>query len=255
MKVRIIGVVSGKGGVGKTTFVANVGLALKEFNKEVVAVDADLSTSNLGLHLGLYQFPVGLQEALEGDINILDTIYTHSSGLKVVPASISLSHLHKNFSPFRLKNLLIDLGSSTNLEGLILIDSPPGLEKGLYLALKACDEFIVITNPEIPAVTDALKVIKVAKEFGKEARGIVINRVRDAYELKPKEIEEMCEAHVIGQIPEDKLIKKSIFEKTPLVSYKPYSKASIAFKKIAANLVGEEYKPPRFLKLKRIFRR
>ncbi len=244
---KTIGIVSGKGGVGKTTFVTNVGLSLIEFEKDVIVVDADLSTSNLGLQLGFYQFPLGLQDVLEGNVPITNAIYTHPSGLKVIPASISLNYLNKVPTPYRLKSLLNDL------RGLILIDSPPGLRDDGLLVLKASDEILVVTNPEIPAVTDALKVIKVAREMGKEPMGIVLNRVRDKYELKPKEIEGMCDVPVIGTVPEDKNVKRSMFEKSPIVKHKPYSPASLAFRKIAANMIGQEHIPPRFPRLKRIF--
>lgn len=246
---KIIAVVSGKGGVGKTTFVSNIGLALAEFNKNTVVVDADLSTSNLGLQLGLYQFPLGLQDALEGSINISEAVYTHQSGLKVLPASISLNYLHKNPSPYRLKSLLSDL------EGMIIIDSPPGLGKEVFLALKACTDVLVVTNPDIPAVTDALKVIRVARELKKEPMGIIVNRVKDSYELRIPEIEAMCEAPVIGTIPEDKAVKRSLFEKMPIMTYRPYSPASVAIRRIAANLIGENYRPPRFLKLRNLVTR
>lgn len=246
---KIIGIVSGKGGVGKTTFVSNVGLALKSIGKDVVVVDADLSTANLGLQLGFYQFPLGIQDALEGNINIINAIYTHPSGLKVIPASISLSYLSKSPTPYRLKSLLSDLS------GIILIDSPPGLREDAMLVLKAVDEIIVVTNPEIPAVTDALKVIKVARDMGKEPIGIIVNRVRDKYELSVQEIEDMCDLKVIGQIPEDKNVKKSLFEKNPVVSQKPHSSAAIAYNRIAHALIGQEYKVPRKHKIRRLLRR
>jgi septum site-determining protein MinD len=215
--------------------------------RDVVVVDVDLSTSNLGLQLGFYQFPMGLQDVLEGDIPITSAIYTHPSGLKVIPASISLNYLNKVPTPYRLKSLLNDL------RGLILIDSPPGLRDDSMLVLKASDDILVLTNPEIPAVTDALKVIKVSREMGKEPMGIVLNRMKEKYELKPSEIESMCDLPIIGMIPEDRHVKRSLFEKTPVVKHKPYSPASLAFRKIAANLIGQEHVPPRFAKLKHWF--
>lgn len=244
---KIIGVVSGKGGVGKTTFVSNIGLSLIEMERDVVVVDGDLSTSNLGLQLGFYQFPLGLQDVLEGNVGITGAIYTHPSGLKLIPTSVSMNYLNRVPTPYRLKSLLSDL------RGLVLIDSAPGLRDDSLLVLKASDDILVITNPEIPAVTDALKTIKLAREMGKEPMGIVVNRIRDSYELKPEEIEGMCDVPVIGIIPEDSNVKKSMFEKVPLVKYSPYSPASIAFRKIASNLIGQEYYPPRFLRLKRLF--
>ncbi len=246
---KIIAVVSGKGGVGKTTFVSNVGAALTEMEKDAIVVDTDLTTSNLGLQLGFYQFPLGLQDVLEGNIGISNAIYTHPSGLKVIPASISLNYLNKVPNPYRLKSVL------SELRGTVLVDSPPGLRDDALLVLRSSDEIIVVTNPEIPAVTDALKVIKVSREIGKEPLGIVLNRVKHMYELKQDEIESMCDCPVIGVIPEDHNVKKSLFEKTPVVTYRPYSPASIAYKKIAASLIGQEYRPPSLLALRRIFSR
>jgi septum site-determining protein MinD len=246
---KIIGVVSGKGGVGKTTLTANIALSMAQFGRDVVAVDVDLSTSNLGLQLGFYQFPLGLQDALEGNIGILNAIYTHPSGLKVVPASVSLNYITKNPTPYRLKSVLSDLS------GIILIDSPPGLRNDALLVLKACDDIVVVTNPEIPAVTDGLKVIKVAREMGKEPLGLIVNRVRDKFELTTEEIEEMCDLNVIGRVPEDRGVRQSLFEKTPIVNLKPNSRAAVEFKRIAAALVGEEYSPPRMLGLKRLLSR
>ncbi len=246
---KIIGIVSGKGGVGKTTLTANLSLAMTQFGKDVVAVDVDLSTSNLGLQLGFYQFPLGLQDALDGNISILNAIYTHPSGLKVIPASISLNYITKNPTPYRLKSVLSDLN------GIILIDSPPGLREDALLVLKACDDIVVVTNPEIPAVTDALKVIKVAREMGKEPLGIVVNRIRDKFELTTEEIEEMCDLNVIGRIPEDKDVKRSMFEKTPIVDLKPHSRAAVEFARLAAAIVGVEYSSPSMLGLRRLFSR
>jgi len=247
---RVIGVVSGKGGVGKTTFVANVGLAVTGFDEESIVIDADLFTSNLGLQLGLYKSPLGLQDALEGGISVYDIIHTHHSGLKIIPTSMYPSHLFKKtVTPYRLKSLLKDIYS------LILIDSPPGLGKEVFFVLKACDEVLVVTNPDIPSVTDAMRVISAARELKKDPINIVVNRVKDDYELKPEEIEMMCDAPVIGEIPEDKMIKRSLFEKTPLIHYSPHSPAAVAFKKIAANILGIDYKPPSLLRLRRIFRK
>ena len=244
---KIIGVVSGKGGVGKTTFTVNTGLALKEMGNEVVLVDADMATSNLGLHLGFFQFPVGLQDALRGHIELENTIYTHPSGLKVIPSSISMAYIRTSPSPYRMKNLL------SELDGFVMIDSPPGLGKEAFMVLKSCDEVLVVTNPELPAVTDAMKIIQVARELRRDVRGIVVNRVKGRHELRTEEIEEMCDARVIGKIPEERRIKKSLFDKTPIVQMSPHCPASVAFRKIAAGLAGMNYQPPRMLMLRRIF--
>jgi septum site-determining protein MinD len=180
-------------------------------------------------------------------MDFYDILHTHESGLKIIPASIYPGHLfRKAVTPYRLKSLLKDIYS------VILIDSPPGLGKEVFFVLKACEEVIVVTNPDVPSVNDAMRVITAARELRKDPISIVVNRVNDKYELKAEEIEVICGAPVMGEIPEDKMVKKSLFEKTPVVRYSPNSPAAVAFKKIAAELLDINYRPPRFLKLRRI---
>ena len=246
---KVIAVVSGKGGVGKTTFTSNVGLALKKFGESVTVLDGDMSNSNLGLQLGFFQFPLGLQDALKGGISIQKAAYTHPSGLDVVPSSVSMNYLKRSPNPKRLKRLIRDL------RGIVLIDSPPGIGKDVEYVLKAADDCIIITNPEIPAVTDALKVIHVARELGKEPMGIVLNKSGDKFELRPEEVEAMCGLKVLGQIPRDRAVRKSIFNRNPVIFEVPNSRASIAFMEIASAVSGKEYKRPRGLAFRRLFRR
>ena len=91
--------------------------------------------------------------------------------------------------------------------------------------------------------------------MGKEPLGIVVNRTRDKFELSIDEIEEMCDLNVIGRVPEDSDVKRSMFEKTPIVSMKPHSRAAVEFNRIAAALIGAEYIPPRMFALKRLLKR
>jgi septum site-determining protein MinD len=202
---RTVAVVSGKGGVGKTTFTANTGLALRELGHEVVLVDADLATSNLGLHLGLFQFPAGLQDALQGRIGIENVLYTHASGMRVIPSSISMAYMKSGPSPSRMRALL------RGLRGFVLVDSPPGLGKEVAMVLKACAEAVVVTNPELPAVTDAMKACRMAEGMGVEVRGVVLNRAGGRYGLTREEVEDMCGQKVIGIVPEDRAMRRSVF--------------------------------------------
>jgi septum site-determining protein MinD len=243
---RVVGVVSGKGGTGKTTFVANVGLALAGLNERITVVDGDLSTANLGLQLGLYQFPAGLQEALRGRIGIGNAMYTHPSGLRIIPASVSLKYLSMSFSPYRLRSLLSRAG------GMVMIDSPPGIGYETSFVLRACDDVIVVTNPEIPAATDALKAIELSRSLGKEPVGVVINRVKGKHELRPEEVEEICGLKAISIIPEDEMVKRSLFEKVPVVLRSPLSPASLAFRRLASEMAGLEFRDPSFLGIRRL---
>ena len=246
---RAIAIVSGKGGVGKTTVTANLSAALMQFKKNVIALDADIKMSGLGLQLGMYYFPVTLTDVLEQKANVFEAIYIHPSGLRIIPASLCA----QNVKVSRLKDILNDQLLNDNI---VLVDSPPGLETNTLSVLKACKELIIVTIPEIPAITDVMKTIAVAKKLESKPIGIIVNRYRrrEKNQVNIKEIESACGVPVIGVIPEDKTIKKSIFKRVPAVFLDQYSASSIEFKKIAANLVGEKYIPPRLFKVKRFFR-
>ena len=105
---RIIAVASGKGGAGKTTFVCNLATALAKQGKDVVAVDANLTTPNLGVHLGIPLYPVTLQDVLSGDAKLKEALYSDKSGIKVLPADMSITRLSKT-TPNELVNVLYKL--------------------------------------------------------------------------------------------------------------------------------------------------
>ena len=244
----IISIVSGKGGVGKTTFSVNLAAALNEFSRDNTVVDVDVGNPNLALHLGLQHTPLAIQDVLNGDAKIHHTIHVHPTGLRVIPASLSAKKSTADFS--KLGKILGEL------QGIVLLDSPPGSGKDIVPILDSSDTIIVITNPEVSAVTDAAKLIKLAKDMKKEKIGVVINRVRDDFfELTSDEVEIMCEAPIISRIPEDSNIRKAVFENLPVLHRNPYSNAAIAFRYLAARLIGEEYVPPTFLFLRRILNR
>ncbi len=244
---KIIGVVSGKGGTGKTVSSLNIALALHEFGEDVVVVDADTTASTMGIHLGLYLFPNNLQDVLNDKIDISRAIYMHQTGLKFIPSSIDLELLGADVSKMRL--------ALNKLEATVIVDSPAGLDKDSLSVLDACDEVIIITNPEMPTAANAAKISRMARDMKKNVFGVILTRVKNnGWELTPQDIEVMCETPVIGVVPEDINVKKSIFAKIPVVSHAPYSPVSIEYKKIAARLIGKTYEPPKHLALKKFLR-
>ncbi len=245
---RTIGIVSGKGGVGKTVVTANLGLALNKLEGDVTVVDADITASNLGLHLGTYSFPVTLQDVLNRESRISKATYVTSTGFMVIPSSISVGSIHANVS--KLKNTL------KKLSGIVLVDSPPGLDKESLKTVSACNEIIVVATPDMPAMTNAMKTIQIAKKMKKDVLGIVVNRYNnDGYELSPDEIEILCGVPTLCKIPEDPEMRKSLFVRSPIINYNIYSKATIEFHKLAAKLLSKDYQPPNFLSMRRFLRR
>lgn len=232
---KIITITSGKGGVGKTTTAINLGAAMNSFGKDVIIVDGNLTTPNVGLHLGAPLVPVSLNHVLLGKANIADAIYEHESGTKIVPSSLSVKDL-KKLNHSKLKDATKKM---KKLADIVILDSAAGLGDEAVAAMESGDELIIVTNPEIPAVADALKAAKVAEQMGKSIKGVIITRVRGSKtEMPIVNVKDMLELPIIGIIPEDASIQAALVRKDALVHTHPKSKAAKAYKRIAAKLIG-----------------
>jgi len=252
---RIIGVTSGKGGVGKTTTVVNLGTALTALGRSVIVVDANLTTPNVGLHLGMPLSSVSLHDVLSGDAYITEAISIHPpSGLRVVPAGLNIENIARtNYS--KLEGAIVDL---LGYADFVVVDCPAGLEDGSRKVIQACDEILIVTNPEIPAVTDGLKAKKIA-EASSHILGVILNKTRGLKsELTTDEIEQIIEAPVIVSIPHDDDVIESIASKNPVVDFAPASPASVEWNRLAHLILGLEYReelPESPKKLKGLFSR
>lgn len=235
---RIIAVASGKGGAGKTTIVANLGAALVKRGKNVVVLDANLTTPNLGLHLGVPLYPVTLHDVLKGRAKIHEAVYRHDSGLRIVPAGIALKDL-RGVDTRDLSNSLLDLLGTTDI---ILVDAAAGLGREALAAMESADEMLLVINPELTSVTDALKAAKLAEQIGTKISGVVINRISGkSHEMSTEEVMAMLDSsELLAEIPEDDAVKEAISRRVPVVHHKPNSRASIEISKLAARLLGEE---------------
>ena len=236
---RLITFTSGKGGVGKTTITTNLAAALHKFGKDVILIDGNISTPNVSVLLGMPKLPITLHDVLAGKAKLDHSIYIHPSGLKVIPAGLSVKNMKLKLRK-KMAKVLNDLIGETEFA---LIDCAAGLGNEAKQAIEAGDEMILITNPEIHALTDALKAYEFAKSTGIKALGVILNRVNNKdWEMTKENVEEFLELPVIGMIPEDENVKRSIAMKQPLVYAFPHSPASRAIKKLAARMIGEDYR-------------
>ena len=237
---KIYAITSGKGGVGKTTSVVNLGAALNRFKEDVVIVDVNLTTPNLGLYFGAPIVPVNLNHVLQGKANIEEAIYEHESGIKIIPCSLSLKDLKK------IDTSLIQEATKQlkKISEHVILDSAAGLGEEAKIAIESADEIIIVTNPNILSVTDSLKTIKLAEELGKEVKGVILTRVTgDKTEMPLVNIKEMLEVPILGIVPEDKLISEALLNKNSVIHTKPKSKSAKAYTDIAAKLLGKQKKP------------
>jgi septum site-determining protein MinD len=240
---QVIGILSGKGGVGKTTVVANLGAALSdEFEKNVAILDSNISSSHLGLHFGMYEDPkTTLRDVMRKNMHVSYATYVHpQTGIRIVPAPLNGEGV--NMTPSKLKGVTKKLADSYNM---VLMDCSPGLGKEVITSIAAMDSALIVTTPDFPAVADALKTINLLEKMNKKISGIVVNRHSgEKFELTAREIESTCGVPVLAMIPEDKHVARSISEGVPVVVHAPHSKSSIAFKQLGGGLVGESYTPP-----------
>jgi len=240
---RIIVINSGKGGVGKTTTAINLGASLNKLKREVIIMDANLNTPNIGLQLGAPIVPITLNHVLKGKADIEDAIYEHHSGTKIVPSSLSVSEL-TNFNVKKLPGIAQALGA---LCDYVIIDSAAGFGEEVMAVLEASDEIIIVTNPEMPAVTDALKAVKVAREMGKNVNGVIVTRHTNAkYEMPLSSIKSMLETQIIGVIPEDKSVKEALNLRDAVSHTHPRSKVARKYLEIARKVNGDAEEPQGF---------
>jgi septum site-determining protein MinD len=243
---RIILIVSGKGGVGKTTLTSNLSYALADLGEDVIAIDANLTTPNLGLHTGMQLTTHTLHDVLKGKVDISKAVYTHPYGFRIIPASMSINDL-TGADPSRLSDVMMDLLGKADF---ILLDSSAGLGRETVSAIAAVDEVIVIVNPTIPSVVDALKTAELARKLNKDVIGIVVNRRgKSRHELSNERIESMIEAPIIAEIPEDENVAKSIAVKQSVVQYDSDSPAAVEIRRLAHRLSGQTFHYRRPLRL------
>jgi len=228
----VTGVFSCKGGVGKTTTLANVAMCISQILKgNVLAVDANLSAPNLGLHFGELDPKVTIHDAIAGELPIEKTIM-NCHGLDVILGSIAYG---EEVHLVDLRGLLEPLKAKYKL---ILIDSAPGIGAEVIAAMKTCEELIIVTNPEIPTVASTLKTFRAAERYKIPIFGAVVNMMRgEPFELPVKDVKKALGWPVIAAVPEDRKVREATAAGVPVVNYEPKSAAAIEFRKLSEFIV------------------
>lgn len=234
---RVIAVCSGKGGVGKTTVAANLGLALQKLGKSTAIIDTNFTTAHLGIYFGILGNTSSINDFLKGNAPISGVVQSHPTGLKIVPASLSLKDLDVDFSGF---------GQAIRSEfascDFVILDSAPGFGKEALISMGAADELLLVANPYLPSVVDISKARELVSSLENKPSmlGILVNRARKkSYELNNDEIRAFTEMPVIGTIPESEKILASSNRKSIMSS--SAGPAHESFMRVASRLAAVEY--------------
>lgn len=231
-----IGVISLKGGVGKTSVVCALGHALSKQGKKVLLVDGNFSAPNLGIHLNVVDPEKTLHDVLRGKATSSETI-VELEDFDILPADLFNKY---KFNPLKLKDKLKYLKKKYDV---ILLDSSPSLNEETLAVMNASDELLVVTTPDRPTLGTTIKAVKLAKQKGTQINGLILNKVYNKkFENSMEDVEKSTDVPIMAVIPHDINIPKALAKFFPPSRYKPKSEASKEFEKLAATLSGKKYK-------------
>ncbi len=235
-------VTSGKGGAGKSTLSANLGVALAQMGHKTLLIDTDIGLRNLDIILGMENKIVyDIVDVCTGECDLQKaTIHDRRfENLYLIPASQAKDK--EAITPLQMKNVI---GKAKNEYEYIIVDCPAGLDRGFETAISGVDRAIVVAVPEHASVRDADRIIGLLEKQGITNVGLVINRMRQSladkgYMLNIEEILELLAIDLLGVIPEDERVSMAANSGIPCVC-DVVSKAGKAYKNTAMRVSGEK---------------
>ncbi|MDD2587074.1 MAG: septum site-determining protein MinD [Syntrophomonadaceae bacterium] len=239
---QVIVVTSGKGGVGKTTTVANVSSALARLGYKVVVMDLDIGLKKLDLVLGLENRVIyDIVQVIEGECTLKQALVKDKRFPHLFMLPAAQTRNKDEITPEQVKQLCKQLQEEFEY---VFIDCPAGIEQGFRNAIAAANSAIVVTNPEVSAVRDADRIIGMLESNNFKDIKLVINRLQnDMVEagdmLSINDLTEHLCIDLLGVVPEDKNVVISTNRGEPIILNEK-ADASPAFNNIARRITGEE---------------
>lgn len=244
-RLRVIAVTSGKGGVGKSNIVVNLGLALAKMGQKVLLIDADLGLANLDILLGLSpRFTI--HDLLSLRRSLSEVMVEGPEGIKILPASSGIPEL-ADLDKHQKMFLLTELDDYSENIDVVLIDTGAGISKNVLFFNIAAHERIVVANNEPTSITDAYALIKVlASQYGENHYNLLVNGLTKPHdgEMVYRTLLRVTERFLgrgisleyLGVIPHDEAISKAVLKQQPVLTLFPQAKVSRSFNSLAKRL-------------------
>jgi len=243
-ETRVLVITSGKGGVGKTTTTANIGMSIARLGYKVALIDADIGLRNLDLLLGLEnRVMYTAMEVLEGECRLEQSLIRDKRWKNLGLLAISKNRQRYNITSKNMQ-MLVDLLKQRDYQ-FIIIDCPAGIDLGFVNAVAPAKEALIVTTPEITSIRDADRVAGLLEANGIYNVKLLVNRVRaDMIQrndmMSVKDVQEMLGIPLLGAIPEDTNVIISTNRGEPLVLRKKLTLSGIAYENAARRLLGKQ---------------
>ena len=244
---KIITITSGKGGVGKTNIVANLGFTLCRFGKKVLILDADLGLGNLDVLLGLTP-EYNLSDVIHGDKQLSDIIVDGPGRLKILPAASGIQELTELSAEERylffsqLSQLIKDFD-------IVLIDTAAGISANVLFFNINADEVIVVVTPEPTSITDAYALMKVLSvKYGTDQFKLVVNAAASEQEAGEvyRQLSLVADRFLnirieyYGLVGLDEKLKKGVRQQKVVSEMAPLAKASRDFSVLSRKIANSQ---------------
>lgn len=236
MTGRAYAVASGKGGVGKTTTVVNLGVMLRVAGHDVAVVDADLGMANMAAFLGVEHEPT-LHDVLADEASLDEAIVEDPEGFAIVSGARALEGVAVA-DPTRLGDVIETLAESFDY---VLVDTGAGLSHESVLPLGLTEGVLLVSTPDPVAIEDTKKTAELVDLAQGTIVGAVITRVRE--DTDPESIAEQLGTELMGAIPEDPAVSASIDARRPLIINAPDSDAAKAYRQLTISLTDTDVPP------------
>ena len=245
---QVIVVTSGKGGVGKTTVVANLSTGLAQSGYMVAVIDLDIGLKKLDLILGLENRVIyDIVQVAEGICTLKQALVKDKRfpGLYMLPAAQTRNK--EDITAGQVQQIVDELRQSFDF---IFIDCPAGIEQGFKNAIFAADRALVVTNPEVSAVRDADRITGILENENFKNIRLLVNRIRpemvkNGDMLSVDDLMEHLCLELIGIVPEDNHVVISTNRGEPII-LDEQAPSGLAFRNIVHRLLGEDIPFPEF---------